>query len=52
VESKPTVAFSLLNGIYSKFDELVESFGLFKVHSDSQSYIVLNDPSAVGMQAA
>lgn len=45
VESKPIIAFNLLAMIYSKFDDLVESAGLFKVHSDAQSYSVLSDPS-------
>jgi hypothetical protein len=45
VESKPIIAFNLLSTIYAKFDELVESYSLFNVHSDSQSYIVLSDPS-------
>jgi hypothetical protein len=45
VESKPIIAFNLLSTIYGKFDELVESYGLFKVHTDSQSYIVVSDTS-------
>jgi hypothetical protein len=45
VESKPLISFSLLSTMYAKFDELVESYNLFKVHSDSQSYVVLSDPS-------
>jgi hypothetical protein len=45
VESKPIIAFNLLSAIYARFDELVETYSLFKVHSDSQSYVVLSDPS-------
>jgi hypothetical protein len=45
VLNKPAIAFNMLNTIYSKFDELVESHGLFKLHSDYQGYTIFADPN-------
>ena len=47
VDKKPKIAFELLQAIYSRFDELVEKYGLFKVQSDNQTYIVMSDPSVM-----
>lgn len=47
VEVKPQLAFNLLAVLYNKFDELVDMYGLFKVHSDSQNYVVISDPSVM-----
>jgi len=47
VDKRPKIAFEFLAQVYSKFDDLVEKYGLFKVDADSLHYIVMSDPSAM-----
>ena len=49
IENKPQHAFNLLNSIYTRFDELVEQYGLFKIQSDVYTYTVMSDPSALAV---
>lgn len=37
----------MVDQLYIKFDELVQSYGLFKLFGDTHNYIVVSDPSLI-----